>query len=612
MIRVAIRSASEYTMPSRTADNGVTLRSVTVAVTETSPTLGRFFPSALPGASAPCAILILPTSQDLPTEESTAKIFLSACTLFICLMADLRLSAVTGRSKVPYTKALALRSISICPTIGPRQSPVTRSEPMHRTTGLCPRQTNAQSNAAKESGTCKTLNFISRIIDARAPRYTDEQVYKIKFWIKITHAKGETHMSWVDIAIIAVLALFAIIGVVKGIKKSSLSLAAFLISFIAAFFLAKVVTEALLNIEAIKDIVMGTTGKASLYNWLLSSISAAEPSEFIFKNFYQPVLEIIGKYTFTESFTLTQGVALYYSFSIATVVVGIVLFILVRIVMSIICMIIKSYFGKKKSGLSRLGGMVVGAVRGAAWTFAVVIIFTFVSGFTFLAPINVVETELEKSVIGKYVNQYSFVVKNKFLPDYEQFDRIVNASGLAVKEGDVEENDGLVGGQLEIYIDLLTLNYTSGGYTVDAKDKPILIENSIAIDPALYSDSGFDQAVRAINEYNIQAAEFVLNGGIANASAAALSFYVNTIQEANDSIYNRTNELLTALANYEKAVEDAHALQSPDSELIEETNRDLQSKYNGVKSIFEKLDDLYSSLTLFPEFTVTMPGAVTL
>lgn len=417
-------------------------------------------------------------------------------------------------------------------------------------------------------------------------------------------------MSWVDITIIAVVALFAIIGVVKGVKKSALTLTAFLISFIAAFFLAKVVTEALLNVEVIKGIVMGP--EKSLYSWLLTSVSDTLPSEFILKNFYQPVIDIVSQYTFTESFTINQGIALYYSFSIATVAVGAVLFILVRIVMSIICMIIKSYFGKKKSGLSRLGGMVVGAVRGAAWTFAVVIMFTFVSGLTALSPINVVETELEKSVIGKYVNQYSFAVKNKFLPDYEQFDRIVNASGLAVKEGDDEDKDGLVGGQLEIYIDLLTLNYTSGGYATDDNGNPYLMENSIAIDPTLYADCGFDQAVRAISEYNNQAAEFVMNGGIAEASAAALSFYVTTIQEANDSIYNRTNELYTALANYEKAVEDARALQSPDSELIEETNRDLQSKYNGVKSIFDRMGELYDSLTLFPEFNVTLPGAVTL
>ena len=64
-------------------------------------------------------------------------------------------------------------------------------------------------------------------------------------------------MSWIDIAIIALVVLFGLAGVLKGVKKSALSLGAFLVAFVLAFFLANVVAEAFMGIEGVKNFVVG-------------------------------------------------------------------------------------------------------------------------------------------------------------------------------------------------------------------------------------------------------------------------------------------------------------------------------------------------------------------
>ena len=156
-------------------------------------------------------------------------------------------------------------------------------------------------------------------------------------------------MSYVDIAVIALLVLFAGFGILTGVKKSALSLGAFLIAFLIAFFLAKPVAEGFLNIEGVRNFVLGTKGW-SLYSWLSSFSSAfGNGSDFVNSHFYQPVINIISEFPgYTESFTIAQGQAIYYAFLIFSAIIGVGLYIVARILLCIATMIIKSFIGRQK------------------------------------------------------------------------------------------------------------------------------------------------------------------------------------------------------------------------------------------------------------------------
>ncbi len=415
-------------------------------------------------------------------------------------------------------------------------------------------------------------------------------------------------MSWVDIVIIAFVVLLAGLGVLKGVKKSSVALVAFAVAFVIAFFLSNVVAEAMLNIEGVKRFVLGGEG-FSLYTWLYKSIGSSEPSEFLVENFYRPVLDVIGGYAgYTPEFTIAQGQALYLAFTVFSAIVGVGLFLVARLLLTIVTVIIKSYIGRKKSGLSRLFGFFVGAIRGAAWAMAITIVFSAVGGFSFVGAFDKVESEYEKSVIGKYVNQYSYAVKNKlFLPDADMYARIVDKSGFAVKGGDETPPADVTGTRLDIYISLMNFNCTGDKYSKDAQDKLTVNEEVAELNPAVdFGDSGYAELITSIMNYNTNAATGIWNRTLLadDISAAELGNYMNIIQSGNDSIYNAWNDIITDLRNYEFKIDDSRGITNED--VIRSVNADLKTLYDSINGKLDSLSAKYASLSAlgaFPELT---------
>ena len=72
--------------------------------------------------------------------------------VFIFLTLSLRLRACTGLSSVPITVNLLPKSpVSLEPVIGPKQSPVSLSVPMHSTTGVISFGSLAEISSDRES-----------------------------------------------------------------------------------------------------------------------------------------------------------------------------------------------------------------------------------------------------------------------------------------------------------------------------------------------------------------------------------------------------------------------------------------------------------------------------
>lgn len=429
-------------------------------------------------------------------------------------------------------------------------------------------------------------------------------------------------MSIADIVIISLVAFFAVIGVLKGVQKSALSTCAFLVAFLLAFFLSKVVAEALLGVDGIRKFVIGTEGW-SLYTWIYGGIESvnAGSSEFISKNFLQPIMEIIGKYPgYTDVFTVNNGLALYLAFMTFSTVVGIGIFLVARMLLMIVTMIIKSFIPKRKSAVNRLFGFVVGAARGAVWSLAFTLVFSVVAGFSFLGFIGDFQKEYETSVVAKHLNSIAYTVKNKFyLPDEDMYMRLVEQSGLVVVEGDGEdEDDRLVGAKADIYVYLQNLNYTEDVYKI--ADGKITVDPDAAskmIDTTLFEDTGFSQAVEAIMAYNTAAAESIENGSLDGLENSTLHTYIETIHDGQNSIYDilfmhgTTTDgqplVATKLANYQTEIDSTKLLSDKDA--IETANRTLVSMYDDIISDFAVLGEKYRVIAeTFGALTLELPA----
>ncbi len=413
-------------------------------------------------------------------------------------------------------------------------------------------------------------------------------------------------MSWVDIVFIALTVLLGALGVLKGVKKSGLALGAFLVAFILAFFLSNAVAEALLNVEGIKRFVLGTDG-FSLYTWIDKAIgtdSGFTASEFQNSHFYQPIMDIISK-SGTETAQLFP--ALYIAFTVFSALCGVCLFFVIRLLLVIVTVIIKSYIGRKKSGLGRLFGLILGAARGFLWAFAFTLVFSSIGGLTFASGLQKAEDEFESAVIGRPVYEFAYTVKNKmFLPDWNAYDRILKISGLTVDEGDNTDPDGLIGQRLDTYCDLMNLNYKSGTpYSSGTGELVIDKENAVEIDPSDYIQSGFDKAIKTIIDYNIVAAETVADDSFDVDNVTLSTTYKTAIQTGANSLYNCMNKLIADLYNYELKITNSKDLK--EEEAIGKANKELKVLYDSIVETINKIKNNYKSMPAFGTFTVMIP-----
>lgn len=408
-------------------------------------------------------------------------------------------------------------------------------------------------------------------------------------------------MSYVDIAVIALLVLFAGFGILTGVKKSALSLGAFLIAFLIAFFLAKPVAEGFLNIDGVRNFVVGTNGW-SLYTWLSGySSSFGGGSDFVNTNFYQPVVNIISGFQgYNDSFTLAQGQALYYAFLIFSAIIGVALYIVARILLCIATMIIKSFIGKRKSVASRLFGFLVGAVRGGLWAVVFTLVFSMIGGFTFIPFIDSAQAEYERAVIANYVNDAAYTLRNKvYLPNADMFARIVDKAEVIVKEEDKEqEGYVLLGQEADLYVYFLNLNYKSDPYSV--VDGEIVLDSEKALDVinvSHYEHTNFGNVLQAIIDYNAAAAESIKEGGLANTSTSQLNTYITIVHQNNRAITDIMTDTINELYNYENYIAENSALTTEDA--VTSANRELETKYTNLCALFDELKNMYTGIPTF-------------
>lgn len=427
-------------------------------------------------------------------------------------------------------------------------------------------------------------------------------------------------MSWIDVAILGVVVLGGLFGVLRGVKKSSLSLGAFVIAFVLAFFLANVIAEALLGIDSVKNFVFGNGVGAdkswSLANWLYmgSSANATEPSEYILKNFYKPMTDIMQDANITE-IDPAYGAAVYGAFVIFSAICGVGIFIVARFLLIIVIVVIKSYIGKKKSVMSRLTGFVVGAVQGALWMFAATLVFSCFGGYTFFVGFRNVQNEFENNpVFCNYINDGAYGLKNGLLlPDKNAYGRLVNiVNSNHSSDDDSPEREKLTGDRLELFINLKNLKYTNAPWSIstDGNRKRVLDEaNAQERTSAEFADVGYDQIAAAILEYNERVATYVDNTGNTIATDDVTTFKNLVKAESGESIDSLMTELWRQLGEY------VLHYNSPDTEKdLSQNNSTLAMDYQSINETIERIKTRYSEIAKkvgeFP--TLTPPAQMVL
>ncbi|MCH5164981.1 MAG: CvpA family protein [Clostridiales bacterium] len=417
-------------------------------------------------------------------------------------------------------------------------------------------------------------------------------------------------MSWIDIGIIALVVLLGLFGVWKGLKKSLLSTGAFLIAFLLAFFLANVVAEALIGIEGIKGFVLGDgfdeKSSFSLANWIYHSLQkeGTSISPYIMKHFYNPIIEIIAKAKVDIS--PDQGLAVYLAFLMFSAICGVGIFIIVRFLLVIVTVIVKSYIGKAKTPLTRLFGFIVGAMRGAMWAFAITLVFTCFGGLTFMPAFGAVEKEYEhkNGVVCESFNNGAYYIRNNlFLPDSDMYGRIVERMGKKDPKPN-EDLEKLTGGRLELFINLSNLNYENSPWTIDQATKKRKFDENDAtpINASEFAKVGFENVVKAILEYNKAAAEFVDNlENLKDLSEANFVAYNGIIQSNTTSVYNNMNSLMTNLRAYIVDFEYGQTL-TGQTEIDNWNNTTLSDDYNKIKLTLQAIAEQYGAIQEFAEF----------
>lgn len=412
-------------------------------------------------------------------------------------------------------------------------------------------------------------------------------------------------MSWIDIAIIGAVVLVGLIGLLKGVKKSALSLGAFVISFLVAFFLANVVAEALLGVDVIKGFVLGNgqEGGWSLASWIYNGRGGMQMDgeSFLFLNFFKPMDDIVN--SVTTAAPPEMGFAMYGAYVLFSAIIGVGLFIVARFLLIIPIAIIKSFLGGKGGVLGRLFGFLLGCVRGALWALAIMVVFTSVGGYTFASGINSVQAEFEhNAVICNRFYSAAYSIRNKlFLPNADTYGRVVE---LVYKtEPDDTENEKLTGNRLKLYIDISNLGYDGTPWTIDQNQcRSFNAEVGAERAGAEFQSVGFDAATNAILEYNKSVAAKIDNIEI-TISDDTLGTLCGLTNGDGNTLTAKTDALWAALRAY------ANSYTDPTEDDTDKKNSTLSTNYDNAVAALNELKAMYAPFDeafglTFPELTL--------
>lgn len=243
-------------------------------------------------------------------------------------------------------------------------------------------------------------------------------------------------MSYIDIIIIAIIALGALVGLWKGTVKTLISLVCFAVAALVCFFISDYCLKFLLGVDVIKQFALGEG--MSLRSLIGSAIDLDATG--VVKALYEPLIaryaDIGGAAAWgatTEEF-LSVAISLH----MFTVLITVILYFAARIIASIVGFVLRIIFVHGGTGLiSRIAGMVIGAVKGTAVAMLLLFVVSFIFPLGFSKPVT---DAMDQSKITSAICN----VEYKFLSDHlysdETLEMMMNGAGFVKTQPDIITN----------------------------------------------------------------------------------------------------------------------------------------------------------------------------
>ncbi|MDR0426704.1 MAG: CvpA family protein [Clostridiales bacterium] len=224
---------------------------------------------------------------------------------------------------------------------------------------------------------------------------------------------------YTDIAVIALVVVFALLGLWRGFGKTTISIIALCAALAVTVFLTGTVSNWLLNTGFVKNFVTNSDGFSLfgvLEGALPAELSGYEGGELggVFGMILGPALtrfESLGG-TAALGITYQQYFTMILSLNLLMMMAAVLLYFAGRLLAMILTAILKGIFinkDKRPGALSRLLGFVMGGVKGAAWIMALFILLSAVMPFGFTQKVR---EDLNDSSVGKLFAKGAFALSD--------------------------------------------------------------------------------------------------------------------------------------------------------------------------------------------------------
>lgn len=231
--------------------------------------------------------------------------------------------------------------------------------------------------------------------------------------------------TWIDVAIIAIVVIFAIVGIYKGFIEYLLKFIGSVGAILLAFFGARPVASFLDNIfhftKPLGDVCLNWLSGSVPQDMLDTVLDASTKETFINKisedgltipeSFIKSIVDgvnVDAGQTFGNVIATGMGTIF------ASILTGIVLFLVIKFIIFLLARLFESKESISISGINRALGMVVGIAKGVL---IVLVAYTILTICCMIFPIDV--------TINEYVNQTT-LFKATYAPYSEMIQNFIN------------------------------------------------------------------------------------------------------------------------------------------------------------------------------------------
>jgi len=264
-----------------------------------------------------------------------------------------------------------------------------------------------------------------------------------------------------DLSLILFIGLFGVLGFFAGFRKGLVSLIGFALSLVIAVLIASLVTQVLISIDGIANIVAGQQNSLFVlfrrhlnsdldyisivymrYTYLAGGADAVNAlfdgrgGDFgiVFRIFVYPLVQSAAVSPImlnSNMLTARDLFALELAYAATHFMIIIILFIVIRIIVACLSILLKTkHMDDKKKSAGQIAGIIIGLTKGALYVCLVLAFMSLMTSLSFMdRPMQEIESSALVSPIARWTNSVSEWIINS-QPENERFERLLEAAGF--------------------------------------------------------------------------------------------------------------------------------------------------------------------------------------